>query len=230
MIVAALHRAGRWASGAALLAGVAVALLVLLPALLGWERYVIVSGSMTGSYDRGSLVLADVVPVDDLKVGDVITYMPPAGDHLITHRIAWVGRDQAGSRLFRTKGDANPVADPWTFRLDQPTQARVRVKDVGAADEMDFLTTGGTRLNLVLGAADLKLNANFVPSDAEFNATMSQSGAAITITLGTKISGTLATAGAGTMTWRPSSAATDLSGNASGTATVTESGVSDVAF
>jgi signal peptidase I len=127
LIVAALYRAGRWASGAALLAGVAVALLVLLPALLGWERYVIVSGSMTGSYDRGSLVLADVVPVDDLKVGDVITYMPPAGDHLITHRIAWVGRDQAGSRLFRTKGDANPVADPWTFRLDRPTQARARV-------------------------------------------------------------------------------------------------------
>ena len=24
------------------------------------------------------------------------------------------------------KGDANPVADPWTFRLGQPTQARVR--------------------------------------------------------------------------------------------------------
>jgi signal peptidase I len=29
--------------------------------------------------------------------------------------------------VFRTKGDANPVADPWTFRLDQPTQARARL-------------------------------------------------------------------------------------------------------
>jgi signal peptidase I len=67
-----------------------------------------------------------VVPVADLKVGDVITYQPPAGDHLITHRIAWIGRDQQGRRLFRTKGDANHVADPWTFRLDRPTQARVR--------------------------------------------------------------------------------------------------------
>lgn len=122
----AIHRAGRWASGTALLAGVLVALVVLLPALMGWERYVIVSGSMTGSYDRGSLVLADAVPVEDLKVGDVITYMPPAGDHLITHRIAWIGRDPAGSRVFRSKGDANPVADPWTFRLDRPTQARAR--------------------------------------------------------------------------------------------------------
>jgi len=118
---------GRWATGAALLAAVVVAMLVLLPSLFGWQRYAIVSGSMTGTYDRGSLVLDEVVPVGELKVGDVITYMPPAGDHLITHRISWIGHDAAGARVFRTKGDANPVADGWTFRLDRETQARVRV-------------------------------------------------------------------------------------------------------
>ena len=101
-------------------------MLVLLPSLLGWQRYAIVSGSMTGTYDRGSLVLDEVVPVGELQVGDVITYTPPAGDHLITHRIAWIGRDPSGARAYRTKGDANPVADPWTFRLDRPTQAPVR--------------------------------------------------------------------------------------------------------
>jgi signal peptidase len=68
-----------------------------------------------------------VVPVGELEVGDVITYTPPAGDHLITHRIAWIGRDPSGVPAYRTKGDANETADPWTFRLDQPTQARVRV-------------------------------------------------------------------------------------------------------
>jgi signal peptidase len=124
--MAAIRRAGRLASGAALAVAALCALLVLAPALAGWERYAIVSGSMSGTYDRGSLVLAEVVPVADLKVGDVITYTPPAGDHLVTHRIAWIGRDEAGQRVFRTKGDANPVADPWTFRLDRPTQARVR--------------------------------------------------------------------------------------------------------
>jgi signal peptidase len=123
---AALRRAGRVSSGAALAVAAVAALLVLAPAALGWQRYAIVSGSMSGTYDRGSLVLADVVPVAELEVGDVITYTPPAGDHLVTHRIAWIGSDDAGRRLFRTKGDANPVADPWTFRLDQGTQARVR--------------------------------------------------------------------------------------------------------
>ena len=127
--MAAIRQAGRWACGTALLAAVIVAMLVLLPSLFGWQRYAIVSGSMTGTYDKGTLVLDEVVPVADLKVGDVITYLPPAGagpDHLITHRIAWIGKDQTGARIFRTKGDANQVADPWTFRLSQPTQARVR--------------------------------------------------------------------------------------------------------
>jgi len=123
---AALRRVGRFSSGAAFAVAGSLAVLVLAPAVLGWQRYAIVSGSMTGTYDRGSLVVDDVVPVAQLKVGDAITYRPPAGDHLITHRIAWIGRDDQGRRLYRTKGDANPVADPWTFRLDQPTQARVR--------------------------------------------------------------------------------------------------------
>ena len=70
-----------------------------------------------------------VVPVASLKVGDVITYRPPAGagpDHLITHRIAAITTDKSGARVFRTKGDANQVADPWTFTLSNPKQAKVR--------------------------------------------------------------------------------------------------------
>lgn len=102
--------------------------LMLLPALLGYERYVITSGSMTGSYDRGSIVYAKTVPVETLRPGDVITYVPPpaAGpDGLVTHRIFSIERDAAGRPVFRTKGDANATPDPWTFVLDQGEQARV---------------------------------------------------------------------------------------------------------
>jgi signal peptidase len=122
---ALIRRAGRFASGAALAVLVVVALLALAPALVGMQRYAIVSGSMSGTYDQGSLVLAEVVPVSDLRVGDVITYRPPPGagpEGLVTHRIVSIGPDG----VFRTKGDANEVADPWTFRLDQPEQARAR--------------------------------------------------------------------------------------------------------
>jgi signal peptidase len=101
---------------------------MLLPGLLGYQRYVITSGSMTGTYDRGSIVFDDVVSVSDLRVGDAITYTPPPGSGpsgRITHRIVWIGSDQFGRSALRTQGDANESADPWTFTLDGPTQARV---------------------------------------------------------------------------------------------------------
>ena len=106
----------------------ALAAVLLIPAALGYQRYVIVSGSMTGAYDRGSIVYDEEVPVADLEVGDVITYQPPPGtisQDLVTHRIAWIGGDEQGNRIFRTKGDANPDVDPWTFSLDQANQAKV---------------------------------------------------------------------------------------------------------
>jgi signal peptidase len=115
--------------GGALLTAAAVALAaaVLLPALLGFQRYVITSGSMTGTYDRGSLVYDRVVPTASLKTGDVITYDPPAGAGpagLITHRIVSIKTQPGGQRVYRTKGDFNPSVDPWTFTLPNRTQAR----------------------------------------------------------------------------------------------------------
>ena len=112
-----------------MVAGILFGLFLIVPSLMGWERYVIVSGSMTGTYDRGSIVFDEVVPVTSLKKGDVITYRPPRGagpEHLVTHRIHSIGRDpKAKAPVFRTKGDANKVADPWTFTLPDKNQARV---------------------------------------------------------------------------------------------------------
>lgn len=118
----------RWLGTAATVACLLLAAILLIPAALGFQRYVIVSGSMAGTYDRGSIVYDKEVPVDELKVGDPITYSPPAGaspEELLTHRIVWIGHNDQGERIFRTKGDANPTADPWTFSLDKPSQAKV---------------------------------------------------------------------------------------------------------
>lgn len=112
---------------AALLLCFGLGLVMLVPALLGFERYTITSGSMTGTYDRGSIVYSELVPVEALRVGDVITYTPPSSagpDGLVTHRIAERRRLKDGRLLFRTRGDANPAVDPWRFTLDQPMQPR----------------------------------------------------------------------------------------------------------
>jgi signal peptidase len=116
-------------AGGGLLTAIALLLAaaVLVPALLGMQRYVITSGSMTGTYDRGSLLFDEVVPTSSLRVGDVITYTPPSGARptgLVTHRIASITAAPDGRRVYRTKGDANAVVDPWTFTLPNRTQAK----------------------------------------------------------------------------------------------------------
>jgi signal peptidase len=95
-----------------------VSVLVLLPSGLGLQRYVASGGSMAGdrpdSIARGSLVLERLVPVDELRPGDVITFRRPTrsgGTATVTHRILSVGVDG-----IRTRGDAEPVPDPWLLR------------------------------------------------------------------------------------------------------------------
>lgn len=124
-----LRSVGRIATNLVAVAGFALAALFLLPGLLGFEKYVITGGSMSGTFERGSLVIERVVPVSELKVGDIITYMPPPESglsELVTHRISSIEATEQGP-LFRTKGDANADVDSWTFLLEAPTQARLEV-------------------------------------------------------------------------------------------------------
>ncbi|MGH2946544.1 MAG: Ig-like domain-containing protein [Solirubrobacteraceae bacterium] len=107
----------------------------------------------------------------------------------------------------------------------------VKVQNTGANDRIDFYDAAGqARLNLTANSAGLMLGRNFVTTDGEFDATMLQTGASITITLGARRWGTVATATAGTLAWTPSAAATDLAGNPTSAAQITESGGTDVDF
>lgn len=119
----------------------------LLPSLMGLQRYVIMGGSMEGTYDLGSVIFSEVVPVEDLEVGDVITYVPPAESGistLVTHRIVEIDGQE-----FRTQGDANADVDPWTFQLTAATQPRAvaHVPYVGFA--FMALADRGTRMALI---------------------------------------------------------------------------------
>jgi signal peptidase len=140
----------------AVLAVVAAAAVMLVPVAVGYERYVITSGSMTGTYDTGSVVYARNVPTAELRVGDVITYAPPAGaspTQLVTHRIAQITRGPKGRRVFRTKGDANPAADPWRFELPDAQQARVAFSVPYAGFVFIALAQRNLRMLLIGGPA-----------------------------------------------------------------------------
>jgi signal peptidase len=96
----------------------------ILPSALGYDRYVITGGSMSGTFEKGSVVFTRPVKEEDLEVGDVVTYVPPADSGvttLVTHRIHDI-RTRNGVPSFRTQGDANADPDPWRFSLDADTQ------------------------------------------------------------------------------------------------------------
>ena len=104
-----------------------VTVLVLLPIGLGLQRYVMSGDSMDGdrpdSIPRGAVVFERLVPVDDLEVGDVITYRPPPSSHtdgMVTHRI--VAIDATG---IVTQGDGLSEPDPWRLRPDDTVVPRV---------------------------------------------------------------------------------------------------------
>ena len=153
-----LRLARRIGGIAVTVAVVGLAVVLLLPALLGYSRYAISGGSMSGTYDTGSLVYAKAVAVGELEKGDVITYAPPAGEtstSLVTHRIVSIELGPDGRRVFRTKGDANAAADPWTFTLDGESQARVAFSVPYAGHVLTALSNREVRTALIGGPAVL---------------------------------------------------------------------------
>ena len=118
------HVAGRGLMSVLLLAILAAMAITFVPSLLGYQRYVLIGHSMEPTIHRGSLVFDQIVNVSDLRKGDVITYVPPGNAEPVTHRLISRKDGKKGGPVFRTKGDNNPVADPSTFQLGRPKQAR----------------------------------------------------------------------------------------------------------
>lgn len=116
---------GRLVTALCVVALVFVAGAILLPSLLGLQRYVITGGSMTGSIPKGAVIYSRAVPLEQLGVGDIITFNPPGMSTAVTHRIVAVEDGPEGRPGFRTKGDYNESPDPWNpITLNEPRQAR----------------------------------------------------------------------------------------------------------
>ena len=91
---------------------VVLALLLVGARFIGLNVYTVLSGSMESTYHVGSLIYVKDVDTDELKAGDVITYMLDE-DTIVTHRIVDVIPDETDPSIIRlqTKGDANDSVD-----------------------------------------------------------------------------------------------------------------------
>jgi signal peptidase I, archaeal type len=104
----------------------ALVLLGLLPNL-GWYRTeTVLSGSMKPYFSSGDIVVVTPEATRDVRVGQVISYHIPVGDHHVqSHRVIEVVRG-GDHPLVRTKGDGNAFPRSWTARLHGAPAWQVR--------------------------------------------------------------------------------------------------------
>ncbi|MBI2184441.1 MAG: signal peptidase I [Thaumarchaeota archaeon] len=76
--------------------------------------FVVSSGSMIPTLEVGDLIIVRSMAVNELKIGDIITFHSPlTPDRIIVHRILQVVQTKDGGAGFITKGDHNQAADGW---------------------------------------------------------------------------------------------------------------------
>jgi signal peptidase I len=85
----------------------------------------VLTGSMTPGIPIDTLVVAAPVTAQDVTVGQVIVFMPPAafttpGARPMVHRVASIATVK-GVLEIRTKGDANAAVDPWILDANRTT-------------------------------------------------------------------------------------------------------------
>jgi len=150
--------------GALLLVG-PVIVLVVLPAVLGLDRYVVADAAMegeaAGSLGKGSVALTRDVPAADLETGDVITFRPPVeqgrpASGPVTRRIVSIQDGVAW-----TQADNLDQNDPWRLDVSTGTYSRVVfavplvgypfTREAGLVGWLLLLVTTATGLVLAMG-------------------------------------------------------------------------------
>jgi hypothetical protein len=146
---------------------------------------------------------------------------------------ATAGKPEAGDSVTLTFSeviDPESVLAGWT---GASTNVVVRITNAGGGDSVTIRNAANT-VQLPLGSVNLNGTA-YVTGTRDFGATgtasaMVQSGATITLTLGTPSGATGTQAGTGTMAWTPVATALDRAGNACQTTVANETGGADVEF
>lgn len=110
---AVLHAVGLGISTGLLVmvAGLAVVLIVI-PKATGSTPLTVLTQSMEPTLPPGTLLVVKPTPLEDVRIGDVVTYQIVSGQPaVISHRVVSVESSSDGSRTFVLKGDNNAEPD-----------------------------------------------------------------------------------------------------------------------
>jgi signal peptidase len=94
-----------------LVLGIAAAV-IAIPAIVGGSAMTVLTQSMEPHFPPGTLMVIRPTPVEDIKVGDVMTYQMESGSPaVVSHRV--ISKTYVNGELtFMTQGDNNDAADP----------------------------------------------------------------------------------------------------------------------
>jgi signal peptidase len=85
---------------------------VVVPKMAGAMPLTVLTSSMEPGLPPGTLLVVKPVAIDDIKVGDVITYQIHSGvPGVISHRVTGITLGPDAARSFVLKGDNNTTAD-----------------------------------------------------------------------------------------------------------------------
>lgn len=84
----------------------------------------VLTGSMSPTFEPGAAILTRPTPVQDVRAGDVIVFVPPGEQASFAHRVVSAGGESNRPDVV-TKGDANPAPDSWKAQLVGPTVPEV---------------------------------------------------------------------------------------------------------
>lgn len=134
--------------------GVLCAVLAVAGTVAGFGVVLFRTGSMAPTIPAGSAALVRTVAAAELRVGDVVTVDRP-GQLPVTHRVVQVTAvpDEPQSRDLVLRGDANPVADPLPYRVDEARRVLTSVPGVASliAGWGQPLVLGGVALAVAAG-------------------------------------------------------------------------------
>ncbi len=84
-----------------------------VPTVGGIFPMIVLTDSMSGTFESGDLIICHTAAPEDIQVGDVICFYDPMGNGTttVTHRVTDITTDADGQPAFTTQGDANNAAD-----------------------------------------------------------------------------------------------------------------------
>lgn len=114
-----------------------------VPSIGGYCPMIVLTDSMYDVIESGDLIICKTIAAEDVREQDIISFFDPSSNtqSVVTHRVTEVTADQNGNIAWRTKGDANNIADQMLVPAENLVGIYTGTRIAGAGNFVIFLST-----------------------------------------------------------------------------------------